>query len=195
MKSVTCTRGGGAIRDGRCVYDRVNGPEAQSCLECHNSPISDGAGTLTSNVFRWPDAATGRYIERNPPHLFGVGYVELLAREMTADLQRQRDGALAAARVGGHDVTVALATKGLDFGQLRASPDGNAEYLGTAVQADLVVRPFMAKGLAATIRDQNLGAITGHLGIQPTEVVGVGQDPDQDGFTDLVYALAGFEWG
>jgi hypothetical protein len=177
----SCAEGAGLRRDGACVFDRVTGPESQTCIECHNTPVDDGAGTLSSNVLRLYDPQSGRFVVRNPPHLFGVGYVELLAAEMTAELQAQRRSAVDRARSEGHAVTMPLSAKGIDFGSLHASPDGASRYLGTAVHADLVVRPFMAKGLDATLRQQNLGALVSHFAIQPTELVGPDRDPDQDG--------------
>ncbi len=194
----SCAEGAGLRRNGACVFDRVRGPEAQTCLECHNSPVDDGGGTLATNVLRLFDPPSGRFVERNPPHLFGVGYVELLAAEMTQELQAQRAQALATAQQGGVAVQVTLHAKGLDFGPLQASPDGRSEYLGSAVHSDLVVRPFMAKGLDATLRSQNLGAVLGHLGIQPTELVGTDTDPDQDGVHNeltvgQVSALVGYQ--
>lgn len=180
----SCDQGGGTRRDGTCTYDRQHGPESLTCVKCHNSPVDDGGGTLSTNVFRLHDLATGQFVERNPPHLFGAGYLQLLAAEMTRDLQSQRAQALASAKRNGMAVTVTLRTKDLDFGKLEAQPDGTATYQGAAVHSDLVVRPFMAKGQESTIRGQNLGAIVGHLGIQPVELVGSGTDPDLDGFTD-----------
>lgn len=194
----TCGQGGGLRKNGVCVYDRLAGPEAQTCLECHNQPLSDGAGGLISNVFRFIDNQSMQMIERNSPHIFGVGYVELLAREMTKELQSQRAQAVSFAKSSGGPTKILLSAKGLDFGELRAMPDGTTQYLGTAVQEDLIVRPFMAKGVASTIREQNIGAIVGHLGIQPTELVGVGTDPDGDGVVDemsvgQVSALVAYE--
>lgn len=175
-----CAEGAGKRVAEACVFDRIHGPEAQTCLECHNQPIQDGAGSLSTNVLRLFDPQTGRFAERNPPHLFGAGYIELLGVEMTAELQTQKAQAVAQARATGQPQERALSAKGIDFGRLRAEADGQSQYLGSAVQADLVVRPFMAKGLDATLRSQNLGALVGHFGIQPQELVGA-DDADEDG--------------
>jgi CxxC motif-containing protein (DUF1111 family) len=59
--------------------------------------------------------------------------------------------------------------------------DGNATRTLVGIDADLTVRPFMAKGFVRTIREQNLGAFPGHLGIDPTELAGSGSDSDGDG--------------
>ena len=64
-----------------------------------------------------------------------------------------------------------------------------AELLSPEDKGDLDVRIIAKTGVAesevlSTIREQNMGAISGHLGIQPTELVGEGSDPDGDGFVD-----------
>lgn len=85
---------------------RLNGLDSQSCFECHNSigsghPAGDGPdvaldrkpGTTggpagqASNAFindTFPNPMM-KFV-RNPPHAFGMGYVEGLAEEITVDL-------------------------------------------------------------------------------------------------------------
>lgn len=184
----SCAEGAGLRRDGACIFDRISGPEGQTCIECHNSPVDDGGGALSSNVLRLFDPQSGRFVERNPPHLFGAGYLELLAAEMTAELSSQRQQALDLARAQGRSVTLPLRAKGLDFGSLRAEPSGESAYVGSAVQPDLIVRPFMAKGLDQTLRRQNIGALIGHFRIQPSELVGADHDPDGDGVVNELSA-------
>lgn len=93
--------------------NRFSGPDANSCAGCHNSPAPGGAGDIVSNVFvlgQRFDSVTfdptdliptrGSLDERGrtttastfansraTPGMFGAGYYEMLAREMTADLQ------------------------------------------------------------------------------------------------------------
>ena len=50
----------------------------------------------------------------------------------------------------------------------------------------LVVRPFGRKGENFSMRDFDRGAMQFHFGIQPTEVVGVDEDPDGDGYINEV---------
>ena len=50
--------------------------------------------------------------------MFGAGYIEMLAREMTAELRAIRDDLAP----GG---TAALRSKGVDFGTLARNPDGS----------------------------------------------------------------------
>jgi hypothetical protein len=179
----TCAEGGGTRVGGACVHDRLHGPESQSCIDCHNTPVRDGAGTLATNVFRGGTSPSDG-IQRNTPHLFGCGYVEALAREMTAELASEKAAALARAAASGADTPASLDAKGTHFGQLVAHADGRVDVAPSGIDADLVVRPYMAKGFVATMRDQAKGAFFGHLGIQPTETVGVGVDGDGDGVVD-----------
>jgi Di-haem oxidoreductase, putative peroxidase len=176
----TCAEGGGTGGPGQCLHDRLHGPETDSCLDCHNVPLRDGGGALSTNVFRGGDTiATST--QRNPPHLFGAGYVEALALEINAALAAERAAAVAQAASTHADVTAALTAKGIGFGQLVAHASGAVDVAPDGIDADLIAKPFMAKGFVPTIRAQNLGAFPGHLGIQPTESVGVGVDGDGDG--------------
>ena len=91
------------------TFLRVNGLDAQSCLECHSVVSSasipttfgvGGVGSSSSNVIFRPTRinlksgdTNGRFI--NPPFLFGSGAVELLAKEMTTSLQELKAQALA----------------------------------------------------------------------------------------------------
>jgi hypothetical protein len=106
----------------------MNGLDSQTCLECHsilsNATIPatfavGGVGGVSDNAIPGvidPDindslingfaAIQGRFI--NPPFSFGSGDVELLGKEMTADLQ-----ALKAEAVNNPGTVVNLITKGV----------------------------------------------------------------------------------
>jgi len=126
----------------------------------------------------------------NPPFLFGGGGVELLAKEMTVDLQ----WLLEVARLSPRGTVVALVTHGVNFGAVVSRGGGEVELLaeGIGLESDetpedvLVVRPFGRKGENFTMRDFDRGAMQFHFGIQPVEVVGAGVDEDGDGVTDEV---------
>lgn len=129
----------------------------------------------------------------NPPFLFGGGGVEMLAKEMTTDLQ----AFLAQAQAAPAGTVVNLDTHGVSFGYLVSEGGGdvdldNVEGIGPAniygvpVNEALVVRPFGRKGDAFTMRDFDRGAMQFHFGIQPVEVVGAGVDEDGDGITDEI---------
>ena len=132
----------------------------------------------------------GRFI--NTPFLYGGGGVELLAKEMTADLQ----ALLADARAGAPGTVTPLDTHGVNFGSITTLAGGqvalDVEGIGfvdndqRAPEEVLVVRPFGRKGDAFSMRDFDRGAMQFHFGIQPVEVVGAGVDDDGDGVTDEI---------
>ena len=132
----------------------------------------------------------GRYA--NPPFLFGGGGVELLAKEMTVDLQR----ALAVARAAEAGATTQLTTHGVDFGHIETMAGGevalHVEGIGFEDNAGrrhedvLVVRPFGRKGENFSMRDFDRGAMQFHFGMQPVEVVGPNEDADGDGVVNEV---------
>jgi hypothetical protein len=185
------------------TFLRVNGLDAQTCMECHsvgsNASVPfrfevGGAGGSNNNAIFQPTlidvadaqasgfaAFNGRFI--NPPFLFGSGGVELVAREMTADLQALKGQAQAAP-----GQTLALVTHGVSFGSI--SYDATSASFDTSavegVDEDLVVRAFGRKGEFATVRGFDVGALQFHLGMQPVEAVGAGVDGDLDGVTDEI---------
>lgn len=180
---------------------RVNGLDAQTCIECH-SVLSNltvpftfgigGVGGSNANAIFKPTsidvsdqqhngfaAITGRFI--NPPFLFGSGGIELLAKEMTQDLQALKAKALAQP-----GLVVPLITKGVSFGSIQSA---NGVLNTTAVQgvnADLVVRPFGRKGEFSSVRSFDVAAMQFHFGMQPVEVVGFGVDADGDGVVNEI---------
>jgi len=124
---------------------------------------------------------SGRFA--NPPFLYGGGGVELLGKEMTADLQ----DALATAESSPAGTVVALQTHGVSFGSLTSLGGGAVDFSGVeGVSHDLVVRPFGRKGENFSMRDFDRGAMQFHFGVQPVEVVGAGVDEDGDGVADEV---------
>src|SRR5207245_2839355 len=94
-------------------FNRISSPEANSCAGCHNVPFVGGGGDFVANVFvlgqRFDsvtfDAADamptrgdlderGRRVtlqsvanSRNTLGMFGSGFIEMLARQISADLQ------------------------------------------------------------------------------------------------------------
>ncbi len=128
----------------------------------------------------------------NPPFLFGGGGVELLGKEMTADLQ----ALLAQARSAPVGTVTLLSTHGVDFGSITTLPGGDVQLdvegigpediTGVPPEEVLVVRPFGRKGENFSMRDFDRGAMQFHFGIQPVEVVGQGVDEDGDGLDDEV---------
>ncbi|MBO6724252.1 MAG: hypothetical protein JJ911_01145 [Rhizobiaceae bacterium] len=163
------------------TFVRSAGLDAGSCAACHNQPVDGGAGDFVTNVFTSEGFESADFDsldpqfsnERGTNHLMGAGLIELLAREMTADLQAVRTAALKAARESGQPATQALETKGVNFGSITAGPDGLVDISGIeGVDADLVVRPFSQKGVMTSLRQFTVNALNHHHGMQAVERFG-----------------------
>ncbi|MCB1421018.1 MAG: hypothetical protein KDJ69_00805 [Nitratireductor sp.] len=178
-------------------FQRMAGMDANGCISCHNVPAAGGAGDFTANVFVSEGFGNAEFDsidpqfsnERNTNHLFGAGLIELLAREMTADLQAIRSDAAAAARKQHQTITLPLETKGVSFGSITVKADGMVDLSGLdGVDTDLVVRPFSQKGVITSLRQFTINALNSHHGIQASERFGerwTGQaDFDEDGMVD-----------
>lgn len=198
-------------------FNRVSGPDANSCAGCHNAPfgIIGGGGDFVANVFvlgqRFdfatfnaldPVPTKGAVDERGNPvtlqtvgnsrttlGMFGAGYIEMLARQITVDLQAQRNMLAPGA-------SVSLTSKGIGFGTLARRPDGTWDTSGVAGMPEtslgspgtnapsLVIRPFHQAGRVVSLREFSNNAFNHHHGIQATERFGTGTDPDGDGVVD-----------
>ena len=187
-------------RDMPNNFNRISGPSAGSCAACHNLPRTGGGGDNAANVFvlaqRLPfvnfDGREGDNFmdhtlmsvgnERNTLGMFGAGLIELLAREMTADLRRISDAAVSRAAETGAAVVADLVSKGVSFGWIRALPDGSVDTSNVeGVDADLLIKPFHQKGVVVSLREFTVSAMNHHHGMQAAERFGDGADPDNDG--------------
>jgi len=182
-------------RPSPLAFQRLAGPDANACDSCHNEPVTGGAGSFTANVFVSEGFESADFDtidpqfsnERNTNALQGAGLIELLAREMTADLRTQRRAVLQEARTTGTTATTDLETKGISFGRLTAHPDGTLDVSQLdGIDDDLTLRPFGQKGVFASLRQFTVNAMNDHHGIQATERFGrkwTGTDDfDADGF-------------
>jgi hypothetical protein len=132
-----------------------------SCAGCHGRPR--GSAGFGGDVVTKPDS-------RDAPHLFGLGLQEMLADEMTTELRDQRTNAINAARSSGQAVTRTLSTKGVNFGTIRANPNGTVVTTGVVgVNPDLRVRPFFAQGDTTSIREFVVGAFNDEMGLQAVD--------------------------
>jgi len=198
------------------AFNRISAPDANSCAGCHNTPygISGGGGDFVTNVFvlgQRFDAATfdpndklptrGSVDESGKPAavqtmanlrsstgLFGAGYLEMLARQITEDLQRIR-GTIKLGQ------TKELSAKGIRFGKLTLNKAGlwdtsKVEGLPrlSLIASDstnppsLVIRPWHQAANVVSLREFSNTAYNHHHGIQSTERFGLDTDPDGDGF-------------
>jgi hypothetical protein len=153
---------GPRINDGVGDIERItalgNGL-MDSCAGCHANPRGS-AGSGGAILFVRPD-------HRDSPHLFGVGLKEMLADEITADLRAIQQEALNEARQLGGAVTLPLTSKGIDYGQIRAFPDGSVDTtMVEGVNPDLRVRPLFAEGRRFSLRELILVALNEAMGLE-----------------------------
>ncbi len=149
---------------------------AQACGDCHAVPFAAGAGRSHTRVTPDPDAdGKAPFNARGTTSLHGNGLLQLLAQEMTEELQAARDAAAEEARQKpGTPVEDALAAKGVDFGQIVATADAGGavtfDHSGVVgVDPDLVVRPFGWKGFVPVLRSFVLAAANAGMGMQGEE--------------------------
>ena len=181
-------------------FNRISGPDANSCLACHNLPRAGGGGDNSNNVFGLAsdvdfatlegsvgsedDSSSVLDItnERNTVGIFGDGLVELLAREITYDLLKIVDSARVTAMENNQSVKKELVSKGISFGYISAHKNGfvdTSELDG--IDNDFIVRPFIQKGVIASLRDFSNISMNHHHGMQSEELVGNNSDSDRDG--------------
>lgn len=203
---------------GSRSFNRISAPDANSCGGCHNMPygISGGSGDFVTNVFllgqrfdfitfdRTDTLPTrGTVDETGQPSslqtaadlrattdMFGAGYLEMMARQMTEELQRIRNSI----RLG---ETKELVAKGVSFGKLTLKQSGlwdtsKVEGLGRLSLLSkgsndpptLVIRPWHQASNVVSLREFSNTAFNHHHGIQSTERFGLNTDPDGDTFKD-----------
>jgi hypothetical protein len=197
-------------------FNRISGPDSNSCAGCHNEPFVGSGGDRATEVFvlgqRFDFASfdhnqmlstegatdeRGQFVtlqtianERKTIGMNGSGFIEMLARQMTADLQAIRDST-------GAGTTRALTTKGISFGTLTRRIDGSWDTSGvqglpapSIASADashppsLIIMPFHQAGAAISLRQFTNNAFTHHHGMQAEERFGIGVDEDGDGFVN-----------
>jgi hypothetical protein len=193
-------------------FDRLSSPEANSCAGCHNAPFSGGGGDRVTEVFvlgqrfdhlsfdhddsfpmRGAVDESGKFVNLNTASndrktigMHGSGYLEMVARQMTADLQ-----AIAAATPAG--TSRQLVSKGVGFGTLTHKTDGTwdtsqvkglpAPSLKTSgtTPPTLIILPYHQAGAVVSLRQFTNNAMNHHHGIQPEERFGLNVDADGDG--------------
>lgn len=174
------------------IPKRPTGPNAQSCFDCHRTPIEDGGSPAVDMNMRDPFhlARLDAIITRQAPPFFGSGALQRLAEEMTASLKQIRDAAVSEACTTGSS-TKPLVVQGVSFGTIKATRTSTNPCKTTVdtsgvvgVSPDLIIRPFEWKGINFTLRDFVRGASNNELGMQPVELTGLGVDGDFDGIVN-----------
>lgn len=187
------TTGTGNHRDpDEPAFSRISAPDSNSCAGCHNQPRIGGGGDFVANVFVLGQAAdpvlTSTSSEfsnnRNTLGMFGSGPIEMLAREMTMDLHNIRDAAIESAKETNITITLALITKGVNFGTITALPDGTLDMAFVkGVDDDLIIRPFHQAGVVVSLREFTVNAMNHHHGMQAEERFDLNEEksvPDYD---------------
>jgi hypothetical protein len=182
-------------------FSRTSGPDSNSCFGCHDDPVEGGSGDDVANVFVSEGFESAQFdtidpsfsSERHTIALMGAGLVELLAREMTADLQAIRTEAIAHARQTGEGCRADLVSKGVRFGWIVAHPNGLVDLDSVdGVDADLIVRPFSRKGVFTSLRQFTINALNIHHGMEAVERFGLrwtgSRDFAESGVPDAVTA-------
>jgi hypothetical protein len=171
----------------------AGGPDASRCIDCHWKGGFAGAGDRADNSALFGDGDDlASHDQRNPPALWGVGWAQAIAREMTADLQAIVDQARRSASDTGMPATRPLLTKGVHFGEITVAADGSVDARGVVgVDGDLVVKPFGWKGTHATLDTFVAASLHLHHGLQADALIadpggvdlgdGPVDDPDGDG--------------
>ena len=185
-------------------FDRVSAPEANACSGCHNAPVVGGGGDRVTNVFvlaqrfdhltfdhsdgiTLPGAVdeSGAFVtmntatnDRKPIGMHGSGFLEMVARQMTAELQSERDATASGS-------SRALTTKRISFGVITRRADGTwdtsrvsglpAPSLRTsgAQPPSLIILPYHQAGAVVSIRQFTNNAMNHHHGMQSEEALGL----------------------
>jgi len=189
-------------------FNRISAPDSNSCSGCHNRPIVGGGGDIVANVLvlgQRFDFATfnindsiptkddvdelGNHVtlqsiadSRKTIGMNGSGFIEMLARQITADLQAARN----LTPPGG---STPLVSKGISFGVIKRNLDGTWNTsqvssipdpsLATTSPGDppsLILRPFAQAGNVISIRQFTNNAFNQHHGMQSEERFGIGID-------------------
>src|SRR5207248_4754965 len=196
-------------------FDRISSADANACSGCHNVPTPGPGGDRVTEVFvlaqrfdrltfdhndgigtRGAVDESGKLVtmesatnDRKTIGMNGSGFVEMLARQMTADLQAERD-------LTPPGSSTQLISKGISFGALTQHGDGTwsvSQVQGLAAPSlstkgtsppSLIIRPLHQVGNVISIRQFSNNAFNHHHGMQPEERVGLNADPDGDGITN-----------
>lgn len=196
-------------------FDRISSPEANACSGCHNAPVPGAGGDRVTEVFvlaqrfdhltfdhsdgitiRGAVDESGKFVtmdnatnDRKTIGMNGSGFVEMLARQMTADLQAERNST----RPG---FSTQLTSKGITFGVLTHNADGSwntSQVQGLPAPSltstsltppSLIIRPLHQVGNVISLRQFSSNAFNHHHGMQSEERFGLNADPDGDGVTN-----------
>ena len=184
-------------------FNRISGPDANACVACHNLPRIGGGGDNSNNVFGLAsdidfatlegsvgsedDSSSVLDItnERNTIGVFGSGLVELLSREITSDLLNIVEKSKKLSIEENKVIKADLESKGINYGYIEVHPNGFVDRSNVdGIDSDLVLRPFIQKGVIGTLRDFSNISMNHHHGMQSEELAGLNSDLDRDGIVN-----------
>ena len=184
-------------------FNRISGPDANACVACHNLPRIGGGGDNSNNVFGLAsdidfatlegsvgsedDSSSVLDItnERNTIGVFGSGLVELLSREITSDLLNIVEKSKKLSFDENKVIKADLESKGINYGYIEVHPNGFVDRSNVdGIDSDLVLRPFIQKGVIGTLRDFSNISMNHHHGMQSEELAGLNSDLDRDGIVN-----------
>ena len=184
-------------------FNRISGPDANACVACHNLPRVGGGGDNSNNVFGLAsdidfatlegsvgaedDSSSVLDItnERNTIGMFGAGLVELLAREISNDLLNIVKDSKNTSKSENRIVKSDLNSKGINYGYIEVHPNGFVDRSNVdGIDSDLILRPFIQKGVIASLRDFSNISMNHHHGMQSEELAGFNSDLDRDGIVN-----------
>jgi hypothetical protein len=196
-------------------FDRISSPEANACSGCHNAPVAGAGGDRVTEVFvlaqrfdrltfdhsdgittRGAVDESGKFTtmenatnDRKTIGMNGSGFLEMVARQMSGDLQ-----AIAASTAPGSSRP--LITKGVSFGIIAHNGDGTwntSQVVGLPAPSlktsgttppSLIILPYHQAGAVVSIRQFTNNAMNHHHGMQSEERFGLNVDADGDGFAN-----------
>jgi hypothetical protein len=196
-------------------FDRLSSPDANACSGCHNAPFAGGGGDRVTEVFvlaqrfdrltfdhneglplRGAVDESGKFVtmddasnDRKTVGMNGAGFLEMVARQMTAELQ-----AIAAATAPGSSRP--LVSKGVSFGMITHKAYGSwdtSHIVGLPAPSmmangttapSFAILPYHQAGAVVSIRQFTNNAMNHHHGMQAEERFGLNTDPDGDGVTN-----------
>lgn len=199
-------------------FNRVSAMDANSCAGCHDAPFGapGGGRDFSGGVFvaaQRFDFATfdaldmlgrrGAFDERGLPvtlqtignfraslGMYGSGFIEMLARQMTEEMQLIRDSIEPDQSLPLHTTQVSFGSLGRDAAgnwltaDVEGLPPQSLASSGPAHPPSLVVHPFHQSGSVVSLRQFTNNAFNHHHGMQTAERFGDGVDADGDGIAD-----------
>ena len=176
---------GGQREPVQPLFHRLSGPDASSCIDCHNQPRAGGGGDTVMNVFfhaNCEDPVADEIdptvmSERGTIGMFGSGPIDMLANEMNEELKRARVGLTTD---GWHSIVL----KGVTFEVLLEG--GRAvDAIGLEPGVNFKIRPFEQDGRVVALRPFTTNILNVHHGIEPEGglVNRAGDDLDGDGIS------------